>query len=94
MEPIITIGILSIQIEVKKDKREKMKEKLPGLPTNIRLGWKWLSVTNFPTYQDAELFTAIKLYGLRHMFTKRQRNGTNNYDWQFVHSNWVKKGEK
>ncbi len=40
MEPIIMIGILSIQIEVKKDKREKMKEKLAGLPTNIRLGRK------------------------------------------------------
>ncbi len=38
MEQKITISSLSIQIEVKKDKREKRKEKLAGLPTNIRLG--------------------------------------------------------
>ncbi len=28
------------------------------------------------------------------MFTKRQCDGTNNYDRQFVHSNWSKKGQE
>ncbi len=32
------------------------------LPTNIRLGYKWLSVKNAPAYYSTKLATAVKSY--------------------------------
>ncbi len=33
----------------------------PALPANIRLGWKWLTVTDTLAYYDTETITAIKV---------------------------------
>ncbi len=32
----------------------------PALPTNIRLGWQWLTVTNTLAYHGMKLITATK----------------------------------
>jgi hypothetical protein len=36
--------------------------KLLALPTNIRLGWKWLSTTNALSYDTFVLITTVKSF--------------------------------
>jgi len=40
--------------------RVGLKGYAPALPSNIRLGWKWLRVTSTLAYYVAELITAVK----------------------------------
>jgi hypothetical protein len=41
---------------------EKLKYKLLTLPTNIRQGWKCLTVTNTLAYYTLELITVVKTF--------------------------------
>ncbi len=41
---------------------KKNSSKGVALPTDIKLGWKWLTVTNSQAYYDMELIATVKKF--------------------------------